>query len=74
MTIDIPKSHYLGVRKLHKNLKNEDHIKVDRKLIKRYMDEMEIYAVYPKPNLSKRNKQHKIYPYLLKNLIFIGQI
>jgi putative transposase len=32
------------------------------------MDEMGIYAVYPKPNLSKRNMQHKIYPYLLRNL------
>ena len=32
------------------------------------MDEMGIYAVYPKPNLSKRNLQHKIYPYLLRNL------
>ena len=32
------------------------------------MDEMGIYAVYPKPNLSKRNKEHKVYPYLLRNL------
>jgi putative transposase len=32
------------------------------------MDEMGIYAMCPKPNLSKRNKQHKIYPYLLRNL------
>jgi putative transposase len=32
------------------------------------MDEMGIYAVYPKPNLSKPNKQHRIYPYLLRNL------
>lgn len=62
------KMPYLGVRKLRKKLENEDHIKAGRKLIKRYMDEMGIYAVYPKPNLSKRNKQHKIYPYLLRNL------
>ena len=44
-----------------------DNLIAGRKLIKRYMDEMGIYAVYPKPNLSKRNKQHKIYPYLLRN-------
>lgn len=31
------------------------------------MYEMEIYAVYPKPNLSKRNKQHAVFPYLLRN-------
>lgn len=34
---------------------------------------MGIYAVYPKPNLSKRNNKHKIYPYLLRNLtIFLS--
>jgi putative transposase len=59
---------YLGVRKLRKKLCDEDGIPVGRKLIKRYMDEMGIYAVYPKPRLSCRNKQHKIYPYLLRNL------
>ena len=62
------KMPYLGTRKLRRKLQEEDQIKVGRKLIKRYMDEMGIYAVYPKPNLSKRNKQHKIYPYLLRNL------
>ena len=62
------KMPYLGVRKLRKKLQEQDHIAVGRKLIKRYMDEMGIYAVCPKPNLSKRNKLHKIYPYLLRNL------
>lgn len=62
------KMPYLGVRKLRKKLQEKDRISVGRKLIKRYMDEMGIYAVCPKPNLSKRNKQHKIYPYLLRNL------
>lgn len=61
------KMPYLGVRKLRKKLQ-EDQIKVGRKLIKRYMEEMGIYAVYPKPNLSKPDKQHKKYPYLLRNL------
>lgn len=61
------KMPYLGVRKLRDKL-NKDEIFVGRKLIKRYMDEMGIYAVYPKPNLSKRNKQHKIFPYLLRTL------
>ena len=62
------KMPYLGVRKLRNRLQIEDHIAIGRKLIKRYMDEMGIYAVYPKPNLSKRNMQHKIYPYLLRNI------
>jgi putative transposase len=58
---------YIGVRKLRSHL-NEEGLKVGRKLIKRYMDEMGIYAVYPKPNLSKRNMAHKIFPYLLRNI------
>ena len=62
------KMPYLGVRKLRKQLQNQDGIAVGRKLINRYMDEMGIYAVYPNPKLSKRNKKHKIYPYLLRNL------
>lgn len=61
------KMPYLGVRKLRKKLQ-EDQIKAGRKLIKRYMEEMGIYAVYPKPNLSKPDKQHNKYPYLLRNL------
>lgn len=62
------KQCYLGVRRLVAKLLAEDGIHVGRKLVKRLMGEMGIYAVYPKPNLSKRNKEHKIFPYLLRNL------
>ena len=62
------KMPYLGVRKLRDKLQKIDDLPVGRKLIKRYMDEMGIYAVCPKPNLSKRNQKHKIFPYLLRNL------
>jgi putative transposase len=62
---------YLGVRRLKKKLEEEDKLTVGRKLIKRYMDEMGIYAVYPKPNLSKRDNHHKIFPYLLRNISII---
>jgi putative transposase len=61
----------MGVRRLRAKLR-EKGLRTGRKLIKRYMEEMGIYAVYPKPSLSKRNKQHRIYPYLLRNMyIFI---
>lgn len=60
---------YMGVRKLRIKLNIEDGIEAGRKLIKRCMDEMGIYAVYPKPNLSKRNQKHKVYPYLLRDLV-----
>jgi len=65
------KMPYLGVRKLKDKL-NEESIEIGRKLVKRYMEEMGMYAVYPKPNLSNPNKEHKKYPYLLRNkLIFL---
>jgi putative transposase len=32
------------------------------------MREMNIYAVYPKPNLSIRDKKHPVFPYLLRNM------
>lgn len=66
------KMSYLGVRRLAAKLREEDAVKAGRKLVKRYMAEMGIYCVYPKPNLSKSGKEHKRFPYLLKNkLIFM---
>lgn len=56
-----------GVRKLRRLLREQDGLVAGRKLIKRLMDEMGIYAIYPKPNLSKPGKEHKKFPYLLKN-------
>lgn len=57
---------YLGSRKLAAAITAEG-LATNRKEIRRFMGEMGIYAVFPKPNLSKRNKEHKIYPYLLRN-------
>ena len=56
-----------GVRKLRALLRNQDGLTAGRKLIKRLMEEMGIHAIYPKPNLSKPGKEHKRFPYLLKN-------
>ena len=39
---------------------------VGRDLVRSLMRRMGIEAVYPKPNLSKRHPEHKIYPYLLR--------
>lgn len=41
---------------------------VNIKRIKRLMAIMGITAIYPGPNTSKRNMEHKIYPYLLRGL------
>jgi len=59
---------YMGKRKILDKLKKDDKIEgIGRKLVRRYMQEMGIYAVYPKPNLSKPCKEHKKFPYLLRN-------
>jgi len=39
------------------------------KRIRRLMRKMGLMAVYPKPNTSRPNKQHAIYPYLLKDAV-----
>jgi putative transposase len=41
---------------------------VNRKRVQRLMREMGIEAIYPKPNLSRAQPEHKIYPYLLRDV------
>lgn len=55
-----------GSRQLSRQLKATG-IAAGRLKTRRYMNEMGIEAIYPKPNLSKATKQHPIYPYLLQN-------
>lgn len=57
-----------GVRRIQKELGELGFTKVGKRRIRRYMQEMNIVAFYPGPNLSKRAKQAKTYPYLLRNL------
>ncbi len=38
------------------------------KRVRRLMRKMGLEPVYPKPNTSRPNKQHEIYPYLLRNV------
>jgi putative transposase len=67
----IDRIHYkepsYGVRRINNELL-ELKYKVGRRIVKRYMQEMDIVAFYPGPNLSKRAKASKTYPYLLRNL------
>lgn len=57
---------YLGNRRIGAQIRKAGYI-VGRKLIRRYMQEMGIHAIYPKPNLSKRNFKESVVPYLLKD-------
>jgi len=56
-----------GSRRMTEELKNLGY-KISRPTVSDYMKEMGIEAVYPKPNLSKPRPEHKIYPYLLRNI------
>ena len=60
-----------GSRQLQSQL-NEMGYTIGRYKVKRFMKEMGIIAIYPKPNLSKPMPGHKIYPYLLRNKPITG--
>ena len=57
-----------GARQISAQLKARDYF-VGRRKARRYMNEMDIYPIYPKMNLSKRMKQSKVCPYLLRNAV-----
>ena len=56
-----------GSRKIRDYLRNLGY-KVNRKRIQRLMRIMQLQVLYPKKNLSRRNHEHRIFPYLLRNL------
>jgi putative transposase len=58
---------FMGSRKMTSWLKEHGY-DVNRKRIQNLMRKMGIEAIYPKPDLSKRAQQHKIYPYLLRDV------
>jgi putative transposase len=58
---------FFGSRKMVVELRKSGYI-VNRKRVQRLMRKMGISAIYPKRSLSQRNKAHKIYPYLLKDV------
>lgn len=57
----------IGSRKLAKLLQDEGY-SIGRKLVRRLMGEMGLRVIYPNPNLSKRNFQQSVCPYLLRSL------
>ena len=56
-----------GSRRLVIWLASQQHV-VNRKHVQRLMRQMGLVAIYPKPRLSVGKKEHKIYPYLLRNV------
>ena len=57
-----------GARQMSAQLKLRGY-NVGRRKAGRYMREMDITPIYPKMNLSKRMKQAKVCPYLLRNAV-----
>lgn len=58
---------FYGTRRMAAYLRHLGH-EVNRKRIQSLYRLMGLEANYPKPNLSKRHAEHKIYPYLLKDV------
>ena len=56
-----------GSRSMRNHLRRLGY-KINRKKVQRLMRLMGLEAIYPKPKTSRPHPQHKVYPYLLRNL------
>lgn len=61
------KTPVYGSRSMVRHFRRQGR-KVNRKRIQRLMRLMGIEAIYPKPHTSRPHPEHKIYPYLLRDL------
>lgn len=62
--LDVP---FFGARQMARMLRREGHW-VNRKRIVRLMRKMGLEAVYRRPNTSRPHPEHKIFPYLLRDV------
>ncbi len=58
---------FYGSRKMRDYLRRQGH-KVNRKRVQRLMRRMGLRSVAPTPDTSKPSKEHKVYPYLLRDI------
>lgn len=59
---------FFGVRQMTYWLRGQGH-RVNVKRVRRLMRLMGLEAIYPKPRLSRPNKAHPVYPYLLRDRV-----
>jgi putative transposase len=59
---------FYGSRKITEQLRREDFV-INRKTVQRHMREMGIAGITPGPNLSRRAQGHRLFPYLLRDLV-----
>jgi len=58
---------FFGVRRIWKTLRDEGYL-VNPKRVHRLMQQMGLQAIYPRKRLSLPDKEHRIYPYLLRGV------
>lgn len=58
---------FYGIPRMTAWLRSQGHV-VNHKRVERLMRMMGIQAIYPKPRLSNPSAQHRVYPYLLKDV------
>lgn len=58
---------FYGSRRITAHLRREG-LSINRKAVQRHMREMGIAGICPGPNLSRRNQEHQVYPYLLRQV------
>lgn len=59
---------WYGSRQMARHLRREGYC-VGRKRVRRLMAKMGLAPIYQKPNTSKPHPGHRVYPYLLRNLV-----
>jgi len=59
---------FYGSRRIAVELRETRQMEVARETVQHYMREMGITAIYPGPNLSRHNPEHKVYPYRLRHV------
>lgn len=62
------KTPFYGWPRMTAHLRRQGYL-VNHKRIQRLMQKMGIQAIYPKPKTSTGSPAHKVYPYLLRNLV-----
>lgn len=58
---------FYGSRRILVELRRDQHV-INRKAVQRHMREMGLAGIAPGPNLSRRDHEHRVYPYLLRGV------
>jgi putative transposase len=59
---------FFGSRQMVRSLYRQLREHVNRKHVQRLMRKMGIEAIYPKPRTTRRNAEHRVFPYLLRDV------